>query len=89
MAPLTRGWRFYLKIPLTPLGIIALTILGIILLLALALVLGGCAFAYDRDGIKFRSAVGCVNITGPGFTIACPEEPKAPPIPNTPQPTPE
>lgn len=50
--------------------------------------LAGCAFSYDPVSGRYGGAVGCVNLTGPGFTLACPETLQAPTVPNTPQPTP-
>lgn len=74
--------------PLTPLGVILLTIFGLLVLIALALVLGGCSFAYDRTTGSYRGALACVNITGPGLSWTCPDALQAPTVPNPPQPTP-
>lgn len=50
--------------------------------------LAGCAVTYDGDR-GYRAVLGCINFTGPGFSLACPEGPiRQPTIPNTPQPTP-
>lgn len=52
-------------------------------------ILAGCAFSYDPVSGRYGGAVGCVNLSGPGFTLACPETLQAPTVPNTPQPTPQ
>jgi len=86
--PLTWFPRHRAPTPLTPLGVILLTIFGLLLLIALALVLGGCAFTYDGATGSYRGAVACVNISGPGISWTCPETLQAPTIPNPPQPNP-
>ncbi len=86
MDPVTWFRRRNVAAPLTPLGVILLTIFGLLLLIALALVLGGCAFTYDRDGVRLRSAVGCVNVTGPGFSLTCPDTLRAPDLPDSQRP---
>lgn len=55
---------------------------------ALLYLLSGCAFSYGKE-TGYKGVVGCVNLTGPGFSLACPEgELKAPTIPNNvPQPS--
>lgn len=54
----------------------------------IAFLLAGCAFSYDPASGRYGGAVGCVNVTGPGFTLACPETLQTPTVPNTPQPSP-
>jgi len=50
--------------------------------------IAGCAVTYDETH-GYRGVLGCINLTGPGFSLSCPEGPlRQPAIPNTPQPTP-
>ncbi len=50
--------------------VLALGVLGLVL----ALALGGCAFRYDKQKGGFAGAIGCVDVTGPGFTWKCTEQ---------------
>lgn len=52
------------------------------------LLIAGCAVTYEAT-TGFRGVLGCINFTGPGFSLSCPEGPlRQPAIPNTPQPAP-
>ena len=52
----------------------------------IGILLAGCAFSYDQTR-GYRGVLGCINLTGPGFSLSCPEgELRQPTIPNTPQP---
>lgn len=82
MAPLNLSGQRRSGPPLTPLGAWLLLATLLLLLVALALILGGCAVSYDAAG-GYRGVLGCVNFTGPGFTLACPENVQAPQLPDT------
>ncbi len=43
-------------------------------------ILMGCSYSL-YDG-KYRGALGCINATGPGFTITCPDKMQTVPIPS-------
>lgn len=64
---------------------LALTImylLALAILLLIGLLSGGCAVSY-QPGRGYRAVLGCVNLTGPGLTLSCPENVQAPELPNS------
>lgn len=50
----------------------------------LALLLAGCA----ADFRKGQVLIGCVNVTGPGFSWQCPETLQTPQLPDSQKPPP-
>ena len=51
-------------------------------ILVLALLVAGCAMDWHKGQIL----IGCVNITGPGFSFACPETLQTPALPDSQKP---
>lgn len=82
MAPLNRDPRSPGPNRREVLYITLAAMLLIALLVALALVLEGCAVSYDGQR-GYRAVLGCVNLTGPGITLACPQDLKAPELPDS------
>lgn len=51
-------------------------------ILLASVLLVGCSVRYG----EYRGAVGCVNVTGPGFSWQCPETLQAPALPDSQRP---
>lgn len=65
---------------------LALTImylLALAILLLIGLLQGGCAVTYDTTR-GYRGVIGCINLTGPGISLSCPEGPlRQPELPDS------
>ncbi len=57
---------------------------GVLTLMLLSL-LSGCAFRYDKQAGGYTGAIGCVDVTGPGFTWKCTEQ-STPTLPDSQKP---
>ncbi len=62
-------WRDFL-----PISVFDWFLLLLMASIVLVVALTGCAFRYDKETGGYAGAIGCVDVTGPGFTWKCTEQ---------------